>query len=137
MLDLARNKIKTDKATFINADLNEKWPVKNNEFDLVTINLVLEHIEILDHIFKSSFMKLVQGGKCFACELHPKKQLAGSRAQFEENGVKIELDVFQHLEEDYIQSAEQAGFNLLAKEDWYDRKNDMPRLISFLFEKPI
>ncbi len=136
MLDLARNKIKTDKATFINADLNEKWPVKNNAFDLVTINLALEHIEILDHIFKSSFMKLVQGGKCFVCELHPKKQLTGSRAQFEENGVKIELDVFQHLEEDYIQSAEQAGFNLLTKEDWYDRKNDMPRLISFLFEKP-
>ena len=136
MLDLARNKIKTDKATFINADLNEKWPVKNNAFDLVTINLALEHIEILDHIFKSSFMKLAQGGKCFVCELHPKKQLAGSRAQFEDNGVKIELDVFQHLEEDYIQSAEQAGFNLLAKEDWYDRKNDVPRLISFLFEKP-
>jgi len=136
MLDLARNKIKTDKATFINTDLNEKWPVKNNAFDLVTINLALEHIEILDHIFKSSFMKLVQGGKCFVCELHPKKQLTGSRAQFEENGVKIELDVFQHLEEDYIQSAEQAGFNLLTKEDWYDRKNDMPRLISFLFEKP-
>ena len=122
MLDLARNKIKTDKATFINTDLNEKWPVKNNAFDLVTINLALEHIEILDHIFKSSFMKLVQGGKCFVCELHPKKQLT--------------LDVFQHLEEDYIQSAEQAGFNLLTKEDWYDRKNDMPRLISFLFEKP-
>ena len=136
MLDLARNKIKTDKVTFINADLNEKWPVKNNAFDLVTINLVLEHIKILDHIFKSSFMKLAQGGKFFVCELHPKKQLAGSRAQFEDNGVKIELDVFQHLEEDYIQSAEQAGFNLLAKEDWYDRKNDVPRLISFLFEKP-
>ena len=136
MLDLARNKIKTDKATFINTDLNEKWPVKNNAFDLVTINLALEHIEILDHIFKSSFMKLVQGGKCFVCELHPKKQLTGSRAQFEENGVKIELDVFQHLEEDYIQSAEQAGFKLLDKEDWYDKKNDMPRLISFLFEKP-
>ena len=33
-----------DKVTFINADLNEKWPVKNNVFDLVTINLVLEHI---------------------------------------------------------------------------------------------
>ena len=136
MLDLARNKIDADKAIFINADLNEKWPVKNNAFDLVTINLTLEHIEILDHIFKSSFMKLAQGGKCFVCELHPKKQLGGSRAKFEENGVKIELDVFQHLEQDYIRSAEQAGFKLLVKEDWYDKKNDMPRLISFLFEKP-
>ena len=136
MLDLARNKIKNDKVTLINTDLNENWPVNDNSFDLATINLTLEHIEILDHIFDSLFMKLTQGGKCFVCELHPKKQLAGSRAQFKKNGFDIVLDVFQHSEEDYIQSAKKAGFNLLAKEDWYDNEKDIPRLISFLFEKP-
>ena len=136
MLDLARNKITSKKVTFINADLNEKWPVNNNSFDLATINLTLEHIEILDHIFNSLFMKLTQGGKCFVCELHPKKQLAGSKAQFEENGTEIVLDVFQHLELDYIQSAEKAGFTLLEKKDWYDDETDLPRLISLLFEKP-
>ena len=136
MLDLARNKIASKKVTFNNADLNEKWPVNNNSFDLATINLTLEHIEILDHIFNSLFKKLAQGGKCFVCELHPKKQLAGSKAQFEENGTEIVLDVFQHSEQDYVQSAEKAGFNLLSKEDWYDNEKDIPRLISFLFEKP-
>ena len=136
MLALARNKIVSKKATFINADLNEKWPVNNNSFDLATINLTLEHIEILDHVFNSLFMKLTKGGKCFVSELHPKKQLAGSRAQFEENGTEVVLDVFQHSEEDYIQSAENAGFILLAKEDWYDNEKDIPILISFLFEKP-
>ena len=136
MLDQARKKVKTDKVTFINTDLNENWPVNDNSFDLATINLTLEHIETLDHIFNSLFMKLTQGGKCFVCELHPKKQLAGSKAQFEENGTEIVLDVFQHSEQDYIQSAEKAGFNLLAKEDWYDNEKDIPRLISFLFEKP-
>ena len=136
MLDLARNKIQTDKVTFINTDLNENWPVNDNSFDLATINLTLEHIEILDHIFNSLFKKLAQGGKCFVCELHPKKQLVGSRAQFEKTGTEILLDVFQHSEQDYIQSAEKAGFNLLSKEDWYDNEKDIPRLISFLFEKP-
>jgi len=136
MLDMARKKITSQKVTFINADLNEKWPVNNNSFDLATINLTLEHIEILDHIFNSLFMKLSQGGKCFVCELHPKKQLAGSKAQFKENGIDIVLDVFQHSEQEYIQSAERAGFNLLVKEDWYDNEKDIPRLISFLFEKP-
>ena len=136
MLDLARNKITSKKVTFINADLNEKWPVNNNSFDLATINLTLEHIEILDHIFNSLFMKLTQGGKCFVCELHPKKQLAGSKARFEESGTEIMLDVFQHSELDYVQSAEKAGFNLLAKKGWYDNEKDLPRLISFLFEKP-
>jgi len=136
MLDLAKRKIITDKTTFINTDLNENWPVSDNSFDLATINLTLEHIEILDHIFNSLFMKLTQGGKCFVCELHPKKQLAGSKARFEENGTEIALDVFYHSELEYIESAEKAGFNLIAKKDWYDNEKDVPRLISFLFEKP-
>ena len=135
MLALARKKITSPKVTFINADLNKKWPVNNNSFDLATINLTLEHIKILDHIFNSVFMKLDQGGKCFVCEIHPKKQLAGSKPQFEENGTKILLDIFQHSEQEYIQSAEKAGFNLLVKKDWYDDEKDIPRLISFLFEK--
>ena len=136
MLALAKKKITSEKVTFINADINKKWPVSNNSFDLATINLTLEHIEILDYIFNSLFMKLVEGGKCFVCELHPKKQLAGSKAQFEENGTSIVLDVFQHSEQEYIQSAEKAGFNLLVKDDWYDNQKDVPRLISLLFEKP-
>ena len=136
MLNLARKKIKSEKVTFINTDINKNWPVNDNSFDLGTINLTLEHIEILDHIFNSLFMKLTQGGKCFVCELHPKKQLAGSKAQFEENGIEIVLDVFQHSEQDYIQSAEKEGFKLLTKKNWYDNEKDIPRLISFLFEKP-
>ena len=136
MLDIARNKIISPKATFIETDLNEKWGISNNAFDIATVNLTLEHIEILDHIFSSLFMKLTRGGKCFVCEIHPKKQLSGSKARFEINGTEFILDVFQHSEEDYIQSAEKAGFKLLTKKDWYDNENDIPRLISFLFEKP-
>ena len=135
MLNLARNKVKTDKVTFINADLNENWPVNDNSFDLAVTNLTLEHIEALDHIFNSLFVKLTQGGKCFVCELHPKKQLSGSKARFEENGSEIELDVYYHSELEYIESAEKAGFNLIAKKDWYDNEKDVPRLISLLLEK--
>ena len=136
MLDVARKKIASKKVTFINADLNNKWPVNNNSFDLATINLTLEHIKNLEHIFNSLFMKLTKGGKCFVCELHPKKQFLGSKAQFEKNGADIVLDVFHHSEIEYIKSAEKAGFNLIAKKDWFDNANDVPRLISFIFEKP-
>ena len=135
MLDQARKKAKNDKVTFINTDLNENWPINDNSFDLATINLTLEHIETLDHIFNSLFMKLTQGGKCFVCELHPKKQLSGSKARFEKNGDEIALDVFYHSELEYIESAEKAGFSLIVKKEWYDNKKAVPRLISFLFEK--
>tara|TARA_Y100000022_G_scaffold163450_1_gene147127 strand:- start:413 stop:1042 length:630 start_codon:yes stop_codon:yes gene_type:complete len=135
MLNLAMEKVQSDKVTFINANLNVEWPVNDNSFDLGTINLTLEHIEKLDHIFHLLYKKLIFGGKCFVCELHPKKQRSGSKAQFQENGVQKELYIYQHSEQDYIQNAEKAGFNLLSKKDWWDNDEDIPRLISFLFEK--
>lgn len=71
----------------------------------------------------------------FICELHPKKQLDGSKARFSESGSETVLDVYQHLEKDYIRSAENAGFKLIEKRDWFDKKNELPRLISFIFRK--
>ena len=137
MLDVAMGKVKSSKATFIKTNLNQEWPVDDNSFDLATINLTLEHIEKLDHIFCSLKKKLRANGKCFVCELHPKKQVAGSKAQFLENGIKRELDTYQHSERDYIKNAEEAGFVLVSKKEWWDNKEDLPRLISFLFEKSI
>ena len=136
MLERANNKIMSDKATFIRADLNEKWPVKDNSFDLAVINLTLEHIEDLDHIFNSLSNKLSESGKCFVSELHPKRQLAGSKAKFFNMGEEFVLDAFLHDEEDYVQSAERSGLTLCAKKDHFDNEEDVPRLISFLFEKP-
>ena len=135
MLALALEKINSDKVDFIDANINHEWPVNDNSFDLATVNLTLEHIEKLDHIFWSLYRKLNAGGKCFVCELHPHKQAAGSKAQFLKNGVKKELDTFLHCKEDYIQSAQKAGFVLLSKKDWWNNNEDVPRLISFLFRK--
>ena len=137
MLKIAKKKVRSKRAIFINADLNKQWNIKKGSFDLGTINLVLEHIKELDHIFISLFSKLKKGGKCFICEIHPKKQLNGSKARFKINKIETTLDTFPHSEKDYIQSAEMAGFRLLDKSNWYDKKSQIPRLLSLLFEKPI
>ena len=137
MLKIAKKKVRSKKAIFINADLNKQWNIKKGSFDLGTINLVLEHIKELDHIFISLFSKLKKGGKCFICEIHPKKQLNGSKVRFKINKIETTLDTFPHSEKDYIQSAEMAGFRLLDKSNWYDKKSQIPRLLSLLFEKPI
>jgi len=134
-LDLARQKMSSENVSFIKADLNEQWSVQNNTFDLVTINLTLEHIENLDHIFRSVNETLDLNGHCFVSELHPKKQLAGSKARFEEQGSEKVLDVFLHMEQEYINSAEKAELQLIHQKDWYDDETEMPRLISFLFQK--
>ena len=137
MLKIAKKKVRSKRAIFINADLNKQWNIKKGSFDLGTINLVLEHIKELDHIFISLFSKLKKGGKCFICEIHPKKQLNGSKARFKINKIETTLDTFPHSEKDYIQSAEMAGFRLLNKSNWYDKRSQIPRLLSLLFEKPI
>jgi len=136
MLQRAKNKIKSDKATFIRTDLNENWPVEDDSFDLSVINLTLEHIGDLNHIFNSLFEKLKEGGKCFVSELHPKRQLAGSKAKFFNMGEELVLDVYLHVEEDYVHSAERSGLILRAKKDHFEDEEDVPRLITFLFEKP-
>ena len=135
MLDMARQKMSSENVSFIKADLNEQWLVQNNTFDLVTINLTLEHIENLDHIFRSVNETLDLNGHCFVSELHPKKQLAGSKARFEEQGSEKVLDVFLHMEQEYINSAEKAELQLIHQKDWYDDETEIPRLISFLFQK--
>lgn len=135
MLALAKQKVMSDKVTFINANLIQKWPVIDNSFDLATINLTLEHLDKLDHIFHSLHKKLTIGGKCFVCELHPKKQAEGSKAQFVINGVRKDFYTYRHTEQDYIRAAQKAGFVLLSKKDWLDNDQDLPRLISFIFEK--
>ena len=135
MLELARKKISDYHITFIKADLNEMWPLIGQSFELVISNLTLEHIENIDHIFNSAANTLVENGKYFVCELHPEKQLAGSKARFESSGNVIELETFIHLESDYLAVAEKAGLTLLNKKDWYDENHELPRLISFLFEK--
>ena len=97
---------------------------------------ILEHIKEFDHIFISLFSKLKKGGKCFICEIHPKKQLNGSKVRFKINKKETTLDTFLHSVKVYIQNAEMAGFRLLDKSDWYDKINQIPRLLSLLFEKP-
>ena len=71
----------------------------------------------------------------FCCELHPKKQAEGSKAQFVKNGVRKDFCTYRHTEQDYILAAQKAGFVLLSKKDWFDNDQDLPRLISFIFEK--
>ncbi len=43
-------------------------------------------------------------------ELHPYKQLQGSRAKFEQEGTVLHLEYFIHHISDYLVTAKQAGF---------------------------
>ncbi|MFC4690928.1 class I SAM-dependent DNA methyltransferase [Dokdonia genika] len=137
MLNKAKNKIKDERVEFRKADLTAEWNIENNYADLITCSLVLEHIENLNFVFNQANKKLKNGGLFFISELHPFKQYSGSKAKFEtENGTQ-ELETYVHHISEYLEVANENGFELLELKEWFDEENKsgIPRLIGITLLK--
>lgn len=85
MIEKAKEKVSSANVTFVTGDVTKQWTCSNDSADLITCNLVLEHIEDLSFIFSEAFRVLVKGGYLFICELHPFKQYLGTQANFQRN----------------------------------------------------
>ena len=86
MLQKAKEKVKAENVRFERADLTRHWPCEDQAYDLISCNLVLEHIEDLKHIFAEAARVLQRGGMFLVNELHPFKQYGGTKARFEQAG---------------------------------------------------
>jgi len=135
MLQIAQQKIAVANVHFQQFDITKKWIF--NKVDLITCSLVLEHIKDISFIFQQAASVLDTNGKFYLCELHPYKQLQGSRARFERDGNVTELEYFIHHVSDYFETAKQNSFACDDLVEWFDDndKSQSPRLISFLFRK--
>jgi malonyl-CoA O-methyltransferase len=139
MLQQAKSKVSSDHVFFVRADLTKPWPAKTRSFELAVCNLVLEHIENLDPIFYQASESLTAGGEFFVSELHPFRQYQGTQANFRNDQETVEIDAFVHHLSDFTEAARSNGLTLkLMKEWWHEEDlNKFPRLVSFLFVKPI
>lgn len=135
MLEEAQRKIKHKHILFAEADITKPWNFE--KVDLITCSLVLEHIENLEFIFEQAAKTLNNEGQFYIGELHPYKQLEGSRAKFEMDGNLLELDYFIHHISDYFSAANKTGFTCENLQEWFDRgdRNQTPRLVSYFFKK--
>ena len=137
MLDIAKNKIQSDKVNFIEVDITNDWIFANQTYDLVSFSLMLEHIEDLDAVFQKLAKVSDTGTRVYIGELHPFKQYAGSKARFEtETGTQV-VTCFNHHVTDFIQAANASGFHLLQLEEQFDEgdRSQLPRILNLLFEK--
>ena len=137
MLDIAKNKIQSDKVNFIEVDITNDWTFANQTYDLVSFSLMLEHIEDLDAVFQKLAKVIDTGTSVYIGELHPFKQYAGSKARFEtETGTQV-VTCFNHHVTDFIQAANASGFHLLQLEEQFDEgdRSQLPRILNLLFEK--
>lgn len=137
MLGRARAKVAADHVTFAVADATMPWPCAAQSVDLVTCNLVLEHVPDLGGIFAQAARVLAPGGRIFVCELHPFRQYVGKKATFQRGQETVEIPAFVHHLSEYLQTAVAHNFFLLRCNEWWhdDDVDEPPRLASFLFRK--
>jgi len=137
MLDIAKNKIQSDKVNFIEVDITKDWTFTNQTYDLVTFSLMLEHIEDLNAVFQKLVKVTAVGSQVYIGELHPFKQYAGSKARFEtESGTHV-VTCFNHHVTDFIQAANTSSFQLIQLDEQFDDadRSQIPRILNLLFEK--
>lgn len=137
MIQKAKKKVKAGHVRFEIADLTKRWPCEDSAYDLITCNLVLEHIQDLSHIFSEAVRTLRPNGIFLINELHPFKQYGGSKARFENRNEIIQVDSFVHHISDFMQAAESNRLSLdKFNEYWHEAdKGRPPRLVSFIFMK--
>lgn len=139
MLIKARQKFSGASVQFIQWDINNDWSFTEQNFDLVSFSLVLEHIENLDHVFKEAVKKLKNGGYVYIGELHPFKQYSGSKARFETGeGVQV-LNCFTHHLSDYLHAAKKYGLIPVDIDEYFDdiEQTSIPRILVLLFKKSV
>lgn len=137
MLAKAREKISSERVTFIQADINQDWNFVQRSYDLAIFSLVLEHIEDLESVFEKMQPFLTSRGYIYIGELHSFKQYTGSKARFEtEQGHQI-VPGFNHHISDFINAAKKQEFRLLKLEEHFDGNDRaaIPRILSCLFER--
>jgi malonyl-CoA O-methyltransferase len=135
MLAQARARGLGPRVAFAQADITRPWPVASESFDLVTFNLILEHVAKLAPIFAEAARALCPGGQVFVCELHPTRQYLGRRATFSRDGADVHPPAFTHHLCDFTRAAEDAKLKLVQFDEWWDDEDRQtpPRIVSFGF----
>lgn len=137
MIAKAKAKLSLSNVDFQITDINADWPCADASFDLISCNLVLEHVENLAHIFREASRVLMPGGEFFVCELHPYRQYQGTQARFERAQRTTMIPAFVHHIADFTAAAVANGLSILDLKEWWHEEDQgkPPRLVSFVFTK--
>lgn len=135
MIAKARAKVRAGNVTFEIANLNQSWPCADRSADLITCNLVLEHIRDLAFVFSEAARTLSDEGEFFISELHPFRQYLGTQARFSRDQQTISIPSFVHHISEFIYAAAASQLTLLQMNEWWHDldQNKPPRIVSFMF----
>ena len=118
-------------------DVRQPWPVPDRFADLITCNLVLEHIEDIRPVFAHARQALRLGGLLFIAEFHPFRQLLGKQARFTDASAEvIKVPAFLHDVSDFVTAGLSEGLELIQLSEWRNddaEATDPPRLLAITF----
>jgi malonyl-CoA O-methyltransferase len=135
MLETARRRLSGTGVTLRRMDVTGPWPVGPNRFDAVVATLLLEHVERLGFVFREARRVLRPDGAFYLCELHPYRQLGGTKANFDPDasGETVTIDAFTHPVSEFVNEGLDAGFSVRRMGEWHGPDDEVPRLLSILF----
>jgi ubiquinone/menaquinone biosynthesis C-methylase UbiE len=148
MLDVARRRVESERVRFDRADIRNAWPIEAASVDVVLLNLVLEHVADVAHVFREAARVLRSDGELYVCELHPYRQLRGGQAHFTDSarGETVYVPAFVHTISEFVNASVDAGLEVLRLGEWCDRHRSpgvacqqdsegacVPRLITMSF----
>ena len=120
MLAIARAKVTARNISLSQHDIREPWPAPAGQADVVTINLVLEHVDNLAVVIQSAARVLRTGGNLLITEYHPYRVAKGQGAQVEraDGEVVLEISNFHHPLSEYQALATAHGFTIKTTTSW-------------------
>ena len=137
MIDIARQRVRSDRVRFLRHDVSQPWPLAERFADIITSNLVLEHIEDVAVVFKHARRAMKHGGTFFVSEFHPFRQLLGRQARFAAGDAEeIKIPAFVHDTADFVGAGLAEGLQLTQLSEWRDDGADAsapPRLLTLTF----
>ncbi len=141
MLSKARQRVTASNVQFAVQDVREPWPLDDGSVDWVIGNLVLEHVEQLDTVFREAARVLAPDGTLYCCELHPFRQWQGGQAQFVDTatGETVRVQAFVHTVSDYVNGGVRAGLVLQHVGEHVEAAapaTTLPRLLALWFRRP-
>jgi ubiquinone/menaquinone biosynthesis C-methylase UbiE len=137
MIQVARQRVRSDHVDFIQHDIRRPWPVPERSADLITCNLVLEHIEDIGIVFAHARRAMKAGATLFVSEFHPYRQLLGRQARFAAgNEEEIKVPAFVHDTAEFVGAGLAEGLRLTQLSEWRDEGANAttpPRLLTLTF----
>jgi malonyl-CoA O-methyltransferase len=135
MLARARERLDSDSVRLQTLDVTEPWPFEAGRFDAVVATLVLEHVGVLNPVFREARRVLRDGGTFYLAELHPYRQFDGTQAHFEDEatGETVVIEAFTHPVSEFVNAGVEAGFAVREMGEWQAEGDEHPRLLTVRF----